>query len=306
MKWLALPFRLQLLVYSSFLHMFSWGLQSSDFSRASNSFAPPLLVDTEWKLQLDIGLEPGTWMPKRYPGWAESGARLGLSVSIQFAKAQSTTAESLVGPLMETYQLIVTSPQATFVSVDGQQTVDFNWIGGWCIQRPEATVRNAQGSLVKPEGLLRFWLDCQSGAKRQDVEIPPGTRIFFTTGLWESPSVVKTQEKEYETLLKEIKELAEQAKKKKEQAKDQNILQYLGTLRDLVGFSQQYDILTARRDAYERALPPLNSPKAENGVIMAPNGSLVIKGNSDWMPGEEFLILGTFTTAAVIRRAEAS
>lgn len=292
------------LVYWSSLHAFSWALQSPDVSRAASLASP--LVDTEWKLQLDIGLEPGTWMSKRYPGWAESGARLGLSVSVQFTKARSTTSESLVGPLTETYQLKVTSPPVTFVSVHGQQTVDFNWIGGWCIQRPEANVRNAQGSLVKPEGLLRFWLDCQSGAKRQDVEIPPGTRIFFTTGVWDDPLAVKTQEQEYETVLKEVEELVEQAKKKKEQAKDQNVFQYLATFRDLVGFSQKYDSLTARRDAYERALPPLSSPKAGNGVIVAPNGSLVIKGNSDWMPGEEFLILGTFTTAAVSRRAETS
>ncbi|CAB9504498.1 expressed unknown protein [Seminavis robusta] len=267
-------------------------LQSFDSTRSSS-----LLVGTEWKLQLDIGLEPGTWMPKRYPGWAESGARLGLQVAVQFTNAPSTTAESLVGPLTDTYQLKVTSPPATFVSVDGQQTVEFEWVGGWCIQRPQSDIRNTEGGLVKPEGLLRFWLDCSSGAKRQDVQVLPGTRIFFTTGVWDDPVTLEKQEKEYNKLVMEVDELVQETKSNKAKAKDQNILQNFQTFRQMVGDSKKFDGLTRLRDAYYRALPPLTSPKSANGVIMAPNGSLVIKGNKDWLAGEEFLILGTFTTA---------
>jgi len=40
----------------------------------------------------------------------------------------------------------------------------------------------------------------------------------------------------------------------------------------------------------------------KNGVKMAPNGSLMVKGNQnvpDWMPTSEYLILGTFSSKAL-------
>lgn len=273
-------------------------LQSSDFTRRTSSSS--LLAGTEWKLQLDVGLQPGTWMPKRFPGWAESGARLGLGVQVEFSNTPSATAENLVGPLTETYQLKVTSPPSTFVSAEGQQTATFT-TGGWCIQRPTANVRNAAGDQVKPEGLLRFWLDCPTGAKRQDVEILPRTRIFFTTGVWDDPTSVKQQEEEYQKSLKELEQLINKTKENKAKTKDQNLLQQFNTFREMVSDSREYDKLKAKCEELGRILPPLGSPQASNnGAIMAPNGSLVIKGNQkspDWIPTTEYLILGTFTTA---------
>ena len=253
-----------------------------------------------WNLQLDVGLQPGTWMPKRFPGWAASGARLGVGVTVQFDATPSPVGEALVGPLDETYQLKVTSPPSTFVSEKGQETVEFAK-GGWCIQRPTANVRNAGGATVKPEGLLKFWLDCPTGAKRKDVEIMPGTRIFFTTGVWDNPDVVAQQEMEYEQSLKGLEQLIEKTKENKEKTKDLNLLQKFGTFREMVTDSRQYDTLKTRCEEYGRQLPPIGSPKAPNGVQIAPNGSLVIKGNADspdWMPTSEYLILGTFSTAA--------
>lgn len=269
-------------------------LQSSAKATAS----PSLLAGTQWKLQLDVGVQPGTWMPKRFPGWGESGARLGLGVEVEFSNVPSKKGETLVGPLKDTYQLTVTSPPSTFVSVNGEETVEFA-SGGWCIQRPTADVRNAQGSLVKPEGLLRFWLDCPSGAKRQDVEVLPGTRIYCTTGVWDDPGAVEEQEKSYQKAVEEIEEIKQRTRDSKEKGQDQNVLERLGTFRELVGDSKTFDTLKAQRDQYARQLPPSGSTKAENGVRIAPVGSLVIKGNQipDWMPGSEYLILGTFSTS---------
>ena len=115
-----------------------------------------LLTNTQWQLNLDIGLQPGTWMPKRFPGWAESGARLGLDVQAEFSDRPSQTRESLVGPKGSTFELDVLSSESTFVSERGQETVQFT-TGGWCIQRPTANVRNAGGSLVKPGALRKKW-----------------------------------------------------------------------------------------------------------------------------------------------------
>ena len=268
------------------------------------------LVGTTWKVNLDVGLQPGTWMPKRYPGWAESGARLGLTIEIECTSQKSSESEFLVGPKDETYVLQVTSPNTSFVSERGTEEVSFK-NGGWCVQRPQNSVKNASGNLVKPQGLLRFWLDCPTGAKRRDVEIPKDTRIFFTTGVWDdvdtnyqskSPnSSEQQQQKEYESIISELEELKDSTREIRNKSEKQNIFQNIASFRDLVNKSKEFDRLKVLKETYEQEMPPLGSAVASNGVQIAPSGSLVIKGNStpDWLPGSEYLILGTFQTQSV-------
>mmetsp|Transcript_36165 Transcript_36165/g.66713 ORF Transcript_36165/g.66713 Transcript_36165/m.66713 type:complete len:293 (-) Transcript_36165:161-1039(-) len=258
------------------------------------------LADTKWKVSLDVGLQPGTWMPKRFPGWAESGARLGLDVEVMFTNEPSPTRESLVGPKDSTFQLKVCSPSSTFVSERGEETVEFA-DGGWCIQRPTGNVRNARGGTVKPEGLLRFWLDCPSGAKRRDVEVFPGTRVFFTTGVWDEHDDVRRQDGEYREVLEELQEMVDRTREMRKDAEGKNVLEELRTIRAMVGDSREFDRLKERKETLERELPPLGSAVGSNGVQIAPTGSLVIKGNKipDWLPGSEYLILGTFSTRAL-------
>ena len=249
-------------------------------------------------MRLDVGLQPGTWMPRRYPGWAESGARLGLAATVRFTPEPSPRGEALVGSLTDTYRVEVTSGPARLVTEGGEETVELNG-GGWCIQRPTAGVRNAEGGLVRPEGLLRFWLDCPGGARRRDVVVPPGTRIYCTTGVWDDPDASREAGREYGRVVKELEEIREAALAGRERGREQSALEYLGTFGRLFGQSRRYDSLDQRRREYEQQLPPPSAPQAGNGVRIAPNGSLVIKGNGtpDWMPGSEYLILGTFTTS---------
>eukprot|EP00547_Thalassionema_nitzschioides_P015992 CAMPEP_0194253148 /NCGR_PEP_ID=MMETSP0158-20130606/29306_1 /TAXON_ID=33649 /ORGANISM="Thalassionema nitzschioides, Strain L26-B" /LENGTH=240 /DNA_ID=CAMNT_0038990765 /DNA_START=233 /DNA_END=955 /DNA_ORIENTATION=+ len=238
-------------------------------------------------------------MPKRFPGWAESGARLGLDLQVKFTDIPSSVGESLVGPKSETFQLQVTPPSLTFVTERGEETVDFAATGGWCIQRPTGNVRNANGSVVKPEGLLRFWLDCTSGARRKDVEIFPNTRIFFTTGVWDDPVLLDRQEQDYRIVLDQLEETVRTTRAIRKESKENNMLQNLSSFFDLAENSREYDTLKAKKEEYEGGLPPVGSCVASNGVQLAPTGSLVIKGNDtpDWLPGSEYLILGTFSTA---------
>mmetsp|Transcript_23251 Transcript_23251/g.68767 ORF Transcript_23251/g.68767 Transcript_23251/m.68767 type:complete len:300 (-) Transcript_23251:85-984(-) len=267
---------------------------------SSESLQPPsLLAGTQWKVRLDVGLQPGTWMPKRFPGWAESGARLGLDVKVDFTNEPSATRESLVGPKDSTFRLKVASDlPSTFVSERGQEEVDFA-DGGWCIQRPTGNVKNARGSLVKPEGLLRFWLDCPSGAKRRDVEIRPNTRIFFTTGVWDFPDDLQKQDGEYKEVLAELQVVVDQTREARNT--EGNILEEMRTYQKMIGDSKGFERLKDRKETLERELPPMGASVAPNGVQIAPTGSLVIKGNSipDWLPGSEYLILGTFSASAV-------
>jgi len=255
-----------------------------------------LITNTKWKLSLDVGLQPGTWMPKRYPGWAESGARLGLDVAVEFTETPFTSSEPLVGEKESTFQLKVCSTESVFVSERGQQSVTF-LDGGWCIQRPTNDVRNAGGTLVKPEGLLKFWLDCPTGAKKKDVEIRPNTRIFFTTGVWDSPETAKIQDDKYREVLSDLQKIVDQTKEERNQQDGKNFLEEILSFRKMTGDAKEYDRLKSLKESLERQLPPTGAAVSSNDVKIAPKGSLVIKGKETWLPGSEYLILGTFSVS---------
>ena len=141
------------------------------------------LLGTSWRLKLDVGFEPGSWMPKKIDGWGASGARLLVDALVDFEASPAGESEELVGPLDQT-RLLAARGGSKIVTFEGEQEVSFE-SGGWCVQRP---------LLSKPaeqEGLLRFWLDCPSGCAKNDVSVPPGERIFFSTGVWDDADGVQ-------------------------------------------------------------------------------------------------------------------
>lgn len=261
-------------------------------------------------------------MPKRYPGWAESGGRLVVDADIEFTDdllPSNQRGEGLIGPRERTGVVRVnhlgnTNANAkdqepynpsTFVSEKGTQTVKFT-DGGWCIQRPTADIKNAEGGLVQPGGILGFWLDCESGAQRRDVEILPKTRIFFTTGVWDDPAGLQALEKEYEVALNDLTAIEERTRDTRRTTMEgtpKNFLDQLKEFRTMFSDADAYDKLKLRKEKLERRSPPKSSAVAKNGVKIAPNGSLVIKGGNpnrpEWMPTSEYLILGTFSTKAL-------
>jgi len=103
-------------------------------------------------------------------------------------------------------------------------------------------VRNDSGGLVSPEGILRFWVDCQSGAKRNDVEIFPNTRLFFTTGVLDNPSGVEEQDKEYQQLLSKIQNMVDTTREKRG-GKSDNILNELLSFPKQVQDAEEFDRL---------------------------------------------------------------
>lgn len=268
----------------------------------SASTSISLLANTRWKLRLDVGLEPGTWMPKRFPGWAESGARLGLDVTVEFSLQENNTErrESLLGPGGALVAKVCSTEP--FVSERGQEQVIFSNTGGWSVQRPQGDIKNSAGGLVNPEGLLRFWLDCESGAKRKDVEIPPKTRIFFSTGIWDDPVAIrpdqlKAFQSEYQETVDAMNKLLDQTRQKRRTETSSSWFKELRSYPDMLNDSKEFDRLKSRKETLEKTMPPPNAAVGSNGVRIAPKGSLVIKGNSipDWLPGSEYLILGTFS-----------
>ena len=280
--------------------------------RLGNKYS--LLTTTKWKIRLDVGLQPGTWMPKRFPGWAESGARLVVDADIEFTDdmlPNGERGEPLIGPKEQTGIVKVNHLNkdnnnnnnnksynpSTFVSEKGTQNVTFTK-GGWCIQRPTADIKNSDGVNVQPGGILGFWLDCESGATRRDVDIPPNTRIFFTTGVWDDPAGLVALEEEYKVSVDELQVVEERTRETRSATKEKNWFGQIADVRQMVLDADEYDKLKSRKEMLERRSPPKSSTRAKNGVQIAPTGSLVIKGNQnipDWMPTSEYLILGTFS-----------
>lgn len=141
------------------------------------------LLGTSWRLKLDVGLEPGSWMPKTVDGWGASGGRLLVDALVEFDDSPATEGEELVGPQART-QILKARGGSKYVTLDGEQEVSFT-DGGWCVQR--TLFSDAKSN----EGLLRFWLDCPSGLAKNDVSVPSGERIFFSTGVWDEADGLK-------------------------------------------------------------------------------------------------------------------
>ena len=99
---------------------------------------------------------------------------------VEFEDTPTTVAEPFVGPRANPLagtRVLSVRKCGTFIGFEGEREVRFT-SGGWCVQRH---VSASAGS----EGTLRFWLDCTSGARKGDISIAPGERIFFTTGVWD-------------------------------------------------------------------------------------------------------------------------
>ena len=309
-------------------HIHHFGTTALSSSSPSSLLSSPLTEAGRLKLRLDVGLQPNSSLPKRRPGWGKSGARLGVDVHVDFTSLPSTVRESFVGGGGKGLSLwqeqrestifkldVVGSsgdddesqrPRSTFVSERGIETVVFE-SGGWCLQRTDERGESdaSVSQQLQPDSWLRFWLDCPSGAKRNDAEIFPDSRIFFTVGVWENKDdAVQRMSEEYRHVSMELEDLVDRTAEERSKVATRSNSKF----DDLVCFQRMaedkkaFEWLTAKKGELERRLPPRGAQVARNGVVIAPVGEMVINGNPsipDWLPGgAEYLLLGTFSTKA--------
>ena len=128
------------------------------------------------RVTINIGREPGTWMPD---DWAASGARMSLPLDVTFSDELVECAEpnflqnrdvklpSLSGEGSSTSRLHCSG--GSFVGAQGEVVVKADG-GAW----------SAQPTGQCGEHLLRFYLDFPEGTARNDVSSPAG-RPYFTT-----------------------------------------------------------------------------------------------------------------------------
>lgn len=119
-----------------------------------------LLHDTTWKLVVNIGREPGTWMPKT---WGESGDRLLLNLAIEFTDEELGDREEFLNGVGGTKALKVVDSELTVGPslTEGSRTLKVK-NGGWRV----ATEEGAAGT-----DLLRFYFEIDEVAQHKGCDV---------------------------------------------------------------------------------------------------------------------------------------
>jgi hypothetical protein len=131
-----------------------------------------LLEGTSWKLSLDIGREPGTWMPK---DWGVSGERLKLNLELEFTEDQLYDREEFLGGIGDARILHVKGNEMTLAPslTEGSRKIRV-LDGGW---------RVAKGQGPMGTDLVRFYIETEEliSRKGKDIYLRPG-RIYCNAG----------------------------------------------------------------------------------------------------------------------------
>lgn len=151
----------------------------SNAPRRQTTFSPiPTQVDnfslldgTRWKVMLNIGREPGTWMPKT---WGVSGERLLLNAEVEFTSEQLYEREEFLNGIAHAKKMQVRSVALGPTMTEDSRPLRFKDTGGWRVAPGEGPL----GTTV-----LRFYLEIEEDARHQggDVYCPKG-RVYCTCG----------------------------------------------------------------------------------------------------------------------------
>jgi hypothetical protein len=151
-------------------------LSTSTSSSASRKEAHPhplkLLDGTRWRLMLNVGREPGTWMPKT---WGASGDRLYLNLEMEFTEEHLYERDDFFNGVSGSKVLHVVHNEGNLAPsmMEGGRRVRIR-DGGWRVVPNEGPL----GTTV-----LRFYFDLEEETRHQgsDVYIPSG-RVYCTCG----------------------------------------------------------------------------------------------------------------------------
>lgn len=141
-----------------------------------------LLDNTHWKVMLDIGRDPGTWMPKT---WGASGKRMLLNLEICFEADQLYDREEFLEGVGNAKVCRVVHHELNIAPTmtEGIKRVFTLKDGGW---------RVVKGAGPLGTDVLRFFIETDAEIRQGDVCVPSG-RIYFTCGYFvmHRPSGIK-------------------------------------------------------------------------------------------------------------------
>lgn len=119
-----------------------------------------LLDNTTWKIMLNIGKEPGTWMPE---SWGKSGERLLLNLVVDFCPDQLYEREEFLNSLGGAKVLKVIDNELTIgptLTEDSRKVAVKD--GGW---------RVAPGEGPAGTDLLRFYFEIEEKAQHKNCDV---------------------------------------------------------------------------------------------------------------------------------------
>lgn len=127
---------------------------------------------TYWKIALDIGREPGTWMPA---DWGVSGQRLNLQLEIQFRDEYVMDREDFLGDRGGKRVHVIQNDGVFGPGLESSAKHVRFGDGAWTISRGEG-----------PAGtdLLRLYFELEERVDRGDLYCPAG-RIYLTCGYFD-------------------------------------------------------------------------------------------------------------------------
>jgi hypothetical protein len=119
-----------------------------------------LLDGTTWKIMLNIGREPGTWMPK---AWGESGERLLLNLAVELSSDQLYEREEFLNSMAGAKVLKVVDSELTIGPslTEGRRNISVK-DGGW---------RVAPGEGPAGTDLLRFFIEIEDDIQHTGCDV---------------------------------------------------------------------------------------------------------------------------------------
>ena len=225
------------------------------------------LNDFTCRVTLNVGREPGTWMPDE---WAASGARLSLPMDVTFSGEPVECEEpNFLQRGGSTSRLYCDG--GSFVGPQGQVVVTSNG-GAW----------SAQPTGRCGEHLLRFYIDIPEEATRNDVTLPAG-RLFFSSACWDVDERAAAQAQvdglkaEIEAIMQTEEAAADYAKAMGDDGSDLGILDRASAFRKAKQRSDRATPLVKRYKDLQRSLP--DEVVGAGKVDLLSEGGLQIKRN---------------------------
>lgn len=247
------------------------------------------LVGTRWRLKLNLGLQPGSWMPQEIDGWGASGGRLLVSADVVFEKKLiEGDGDVLVGPAGQTRVLRVLQG-GSVVTERGEEKVEF-LSGGWCVQRPI-------GWGSEREGRLGIYLDCPTGMARRDISVPVGERMFFTTAVYDDVDGMQALVDERVRLDASLQSIEEQENAEASGLETVPVLGLALRTRRKILRTESKQKLSVRQRFFETSFPDLREDDREpRPAEIASRGTVSLKRLRKKLVFENpaYYVLGTF------------
>jgi hypothetical protein len=233
------------------------------------------LQDIQCELLLSIGRIPGTAMPAE---WAASGAKLGLTLELEFTNEQCDYEMSkerlLKGDALMGTKLYIIDPlnEPSFISSKGKEMVKI---------LPGAYGCSVQ-SIESQQYALRFFVDCPDGAVRNDVELP-AERIYFLSSCWnvQDASILERAKRRQSKLECSIEEITQQLEELDSEmnSSNNNLFQKAIKFRESVSLVEKRGKLKQQLNELEQTYPVTSSRvvRGPNDIIFAKEGVIAVK-----------------------------